>query len=67
MSVSMRFENDRLYTRQEVRELSGLKHCNMQFLRWEAKNLLIPVKPNGRFSRVHYWGWNVNDFLGARS
>lgn len=67
MSVSMRFETDRLYTRQQVREQSGLKHCNMQFLRWEEKGLLIPVKPDGKFSRTHYWGWNVNDFLGTRS
>jgi hypothetical protein len=67
MTVSMSFENDRLYTRKGVRKLSGLSHCNMQFLRWEKAGLLIPVKPNGRSSRTHYWGWHLNDFLGAPS
>ena len=67
MAGSMRFEDDRLYTRQEVRK-AGLSYSSTQFQRWEATGGLIPVKPNGtRSSRVHYWGWNLNDFLGTRS
>lgn len=66
MAGSMRFEDERLYTRQELRKL-GLAYSSTQFQRWEAKGLLIPVKPNGISSRVHYWGWNVNDFLSTRS
>jgi|NGEPerStandDraft_6_1074524.scaffolds.fasta_scaffold207068_1 hypothetical protein len=66
MASSMRFEDDRLYTRQEVRK-AGLSYSSTQFQRWEATGRLIPVKPNGRSSRVHYWGANLNDFLGTRS
>jgi hypothetical protein len=67
MNSSMRLEDDRLYTRQELRKF-GLAYSPTQFQRWEGAELLTPVKPGGtRSSRVHYWGRNVNDFLRTRS
>ncbi len=67
MSNRKRLEDDRLYTRQELRKL-GRAFSSTQFQRWEKNGLLTPVKPGGtRSARVHYWGWNVNDFLGTRS
>jgi len=64
MASSMRLEDNRLYTRQE---LLGLSYSSTQFQRWGEAGLLTPVKPGGSpSSRVHYWGWNVNDFLSAR-
>jgi hypothetical protein len=66
MASSMRLEDNRLYTRQELRKF-GLNYSSTQFQRWEDAGLLTPVKPGGTpFSRVHYWGRNVNDFLTAR-
>jgi hypothetical protein len=67
MASSMRLEDERLYTRQELRK-AGLTYSSTQYQRWEDAGLLTPVKPGGtRSSRVHYWGRNVNDFLGTRS
>lgn len=66
MASSMRLEDERLYTRQELRKV-GLSYSSTQFQRWETKGLLVAVKLNGRSSRVHYWGRNVNAFLGTRS
>ena len=66
MASSMRFEDNRLYTRQELRKV-GLSYSSTQFQRWEEAGLLTPVKPGGtRSSRVHYWGWNLNNFLATR-
>jgi hypothetical protein len=43
-----------LVTRNEVRKM-GLNYSSMQFLRYEEKKLLTPVKPGGfPSSRVHY-------------
>jgi len=61
-------EDNRLYTRAELRELGLLNYAPMSFLRWEKDNLLTPVKPGGRpCSRTHYWGWNVKAFLKTRA
>lgn len=61
--MGVRFKDDRLYTRAEVRAF-GFNVCGMQFLRWEAKGL-PPRKANGdRSARVYYKGSDLNDFFG---
>lgn len=54
-------EDGRLYTRNELR-LLGLKYSSTQFLRWEDIGL-VPVKPPGQSSRVHYLGSVVKRFF----
>lgn len=67
MDIAIRLVDDQLYTRKELKQI-GLKYSPTQFGRWEADDLLTPVKPGGKpSSRVHYWGWNVKSFLRSRS
>jgi hypothetical protein len=55
-----------LVTRNECRQM-GLKYSSMQFLRWEKMELLTPIKPAGRYSRVHYRIEQVKALIEARA
>ena len=66
MDSSAKLDDERLVTRNELRQL-GLNYSSTQYQRWERKKKLTPVKPGGSpSSRVHYrWG-EVKVFLSTR-
>ena len=67
MEMSLKLDDERLVTREQLREM-GLNYSSTQYGRWEKAKLLTPVKPGGtRSSRVHYRWSNVKLFLGTRS
>jgi DNA-binding transcriptional MerR regulator len=54
-----------LMTRNDVRKL-GVEVTNTTFQRWEKAELLTPIKPNGRASRVYYKREQVERLISTR-